>query len=131
MNYTIFGETHPTETRVFMTLNDLLNLSKQYPEHKFKLIGTDLSILEVVSWRGSYDIPSICPSHKLHTGQEIADELESKIGSIMYGYKGGEYIIYGDDEFYVSNWGSRDEYKIFHYEVEADSVILYTDIDEH
>lgn len=131
MKYTIFGETQSIEAKVFMTLNDLLNLARQYPEHKFVLVGADLSILEVGSWRGSYDIPSIRPSRELHTGQEIADELESKIGNIMYEYKGGEYPIRGSDEFYVAYNGSSDEYKIFHYEVESDFVILYTDIDEY
>lgn len=131
MKYTIFGETQSIEAKVFMTLNDLLNLSEKWPEHKFVLVGTDLSILEVGSWRGSYNIPSMRPSRELHTGQEIADELESAIGNIMYGYKGGMYPIHGDDEFYVASSGSSDEYKIFHYEVESDFVILYTDIDEY
>lgn len=131
MKYTIFGETQSIEAKGFMTLTDLLNLTRQYPEHKFKLIGTDLSILEVGSWRGAYHIPSIRPSHEPHTGREIADELESKIGNIMYGYKGGEYYVHGDAEFYVSHRGSSDQYKIFHYEVLGDFVILYTDIDEY
>lgn len=131
MKYTIFGYTESVDKKSFMTLHDLLDIAEKHPNHKFKLIGTDLSILEVGSWRGSYDIPSICPSREIHTGQEIADELESKIGNVMYGYKGGEYDIYGDDEFYVADYGSSAEYKIFHYEVEADTVILYTDIDEY
>jgi hypothetical protein len=133
MRFIVYGEEHAeAEIVEFFTLGDLLDLAKSYPNHAFKLVGTELGILEVGSWRGSYDIPSLRPTKDKVMGADLIRELTNKIGGTMFGYKGGEYRIYGDSEFYVSAYGSSEEYKVFHhYEVTEDEITLYTDIDKY
>ena len=132
MRFIVYGEELAEAGIVeFFTLVDLLDLAKSYPNHAFKLAGTELGILEVGSWRGSYGIPSLRPTKDKVKGADLIKELTNKIGGTMFGYKGGEYRIYGDSEFYVSAYGSSEEYKVFHHEVIGEEVILYTDIDKY
>lgn len=130
MKHIKFGNSNYESTE-FMTLNELKNLASEYPNHKFKLAGTNLGILQVHSWRGSYVLPAVSPTHEVVKGSDLVKELKETINEIQYGYKGGEYFMHGDDEFYVTHIGNADEYKVFHHEVLNNEVILYLDIDEY
>lgn len=130
MKHIKFGNAR-YESADFMTLNELKDLASEYPNHKFKLAGTNLGILRVHSWRGSYYLPAISPIHAEVKGSDLLKELKETINEIQYGYKGGEYLMHGDDEFYVAHIGNADEYKVFHHEILNNEVILYLDIDEY
>lgn len=132
--YIVYGETHPElDDIVFYTLNDLLDLCNNYPDHRFTLIGTEYSLDTVGSWRGSYEIPSMTPTREVRTGKEIAEEIANKSGKTMYGYKGGEYTINIWDEFYISQYSASSEYKVYGYYVDTENnnVQLLTHIDEY
>lgn len=131
MSYVAYGSNRPAIDYKFFTLLDLYNLAKKYPEHKFTLIDTLYSLDEVKSWRGSYEIPSMTPTLEERTGADIAKEIQDKEGKLMRGYKGGEFYIGVDDEFYISQWGACEEYKISGYMVREKEVILITNLDEY
>lgn len=130
MSYVAYGSSQPTNCK-FFTLLDLYNLAKKYPKHNFTLIDTLYSLDEVKSWRGSYEIPSMTPTDEKRTGADIAKEIQDKEGKFMRGYKGGEYYIDVNDEFYISQWGACEEYKISGFEVREKEVILITNLDEY
>lgn len=117
----------------WFTLGDLISLCKSFPKHKFFFAGTLCSPGQLQSWRGSYDIPSVSfvEEEEGKTGKQIAKELEVSLKKIHHGYKGGEYKYHEENEFYISQYGRCEEFKIFHYETTNNEVILYTKLDPY
>lgn len=118
----------------YFTIETLISLCKQYSNFKFKFFDTDYTVGDLCSWRGSYDIPSITYITGNKTGKEIAEQLEEQLKQKHHGYKGGENTYYPDDVFYVSLWGSCQEFKVVGFEVDKDSedtILLMTKIDKY
>lgn len=118
----------------FYSIQDLIDVCNKYPYHKFKFFDTDYTVGDLCSWRGSYDIPSITYITGNKTGKEVAEQLEAQIKQKHHGYKGGENTYYPDDVFYVSLWGSCQEFKVVGFEVDKDSedtILLMTKIDKY
>ena len=72
-------------------------------------------LLEVASWRGVYSEPAIdwavnrrsqhFRPHKAPTVKELREYLTDKIGTPLYGYKGGEFRLKGQSLLYVDGDG--------------------------
>lgn len=119
----------------FFTIGDLIDVCNRNPEKVVRFLGTVLSIGELCSWRGSYDIPCITPEYEDKTGKQIAEELEKALKEIHVGYKGGNNKYYPEDEFYVASYGSAAEYKVVKAELEEiygdEILVLYTKLDPY
>lgn len=57
----------------------------------------------VGSYRGYYEHVAI--SRGKATAGELLKELKSRIGTVMYGYKGGEYPVTPHCDVYVAGYG--------------------------
>jgi hypothetical protein len=115
----------------FYTIGKLIELCDQHPEKVFKFVGTNYSPNELGSWRGSYDLPSIDYTLDDKTGVEVSKKLSDGLEESHYGYKGGEYTYYSDEEFYVAEYGISDNIRVVGYEVEGNQVTLLTKRDPY
>lgn len=66
------------------------------------------SISEPHSWRGDYEQISFEPVTAKVTTAEILKQLDEIYGTLLTGYKGGEYYVGGDEELYVAHDGSAN-----------------------
>lgn len=115
----------------FMTIGELIDLCDKNPDKNFKFVGTDVGPQELSSWRGVYSLPAIEYDENLKNGSELSAQLTEDLGKEHYGYKGGEFTYYEYDEFYVANYGSSEEIKVFGVQIESDEVILLTKRDPY
>src|SRR5690606_687343 len=81
-----------------MTVGSLIeHLTTMDPEVKLQLSN------HVESYRGYYEHVAISPGKA--TAGELLKELKSRIGTVMYGYKGGEVRITPHCDVYVAGYG--------------------------
>lgn len=128
LDYSEYGE----EDYKFFTIGDMIDACNQHPEKKVKFVGTNYTVGQLQSWRGSYDIPSITylyGDYKL--AKEVADQLELELQKKHCGYKGGEYHFYAYEEFYVAQHGSSSEWKVVDAKVEGEFLVLGTKLDPY
>lgn len=124
--------SNSTYQKDFYTLQNLLDLCFQYPQHEFKFVDTNYSPNVLISWRGSYSTPAILVDECVKTGAEIVDFLNEQIEHVHHGYKGGEYKYFFDDEFYVVTCDSNsNEHAVNGYKIEDGVVWLITNINTY
>ena len=81
-----------------MTVGSLIeHLTTLDPQVKLQLSN------HVDSYRGYYEHVAISPGKA--TAGELLKELKSRIGTVMYGYKGGEFRITPHCDVYVAGYG--------------------------
>lgn len=128
MDYDIIGGDSQNEKIHFYRIFDLIELAENYKKHNFRFLETDYSPKEIISWRGSYDIPAIEYCDEKINGKQLAKVLKKGLSSVHHGYKGGDYRYTDDEEFYVARYGRSDEYKVVGYENRDNEIILLTRI---
>lgn len=80
-----------------MTVGSLIeHLTTLDPRVKLQLSN------DVDSYRGYYEHVAISPGEA--TAGELLKELKSRIGTVMYGYKGGEYRFTPHCDVYVAGY---------------------------
>ena len=128
--YDIINGGTSYESTDYLTLGELIALLNDHPNRHVKFLETDLTIGKLCSWRGSYDIPSLTYeySYQGKLASVITTELEYALTHEHIGWKGGEYHYTRDDEFYVSERGTSQEYKVVKAEIEHEVLVLYTKI---
>lgn len=134
MMYDIIGSGVTYEKRPeFMTIGNLLELCLDNPDKTFRFAGTDYTVGYLHSWRGSYDLPAISYEEGTYTGADIAQCLLQSLTQTHHGYKGGKYKYTRGEEFYVSEQGCFEEYKVCGYEIDEsiEEVILLTKLDPY
>lgn len=57
------------------------------------------------SYRGYYDDVAVGVGDKPVTVNELVANLTSKLGTVMTGYKGGNYLVGRTTPLWVANWG--------------------------
>lgn len=129
MSYDIIGNGRVGDD--FFTIGKLIRVLNEHASLPVKFIGTDYTVGSLVSWRGSYDIPSITYEHGGRLAGDIAQQIESELNEEHLGYKGGEYRYFDTDEFYVASYGGSEEYKVISAYVEDDVLILVTKLDPY
>lgn len=126
------GSNYIDDGNVFYTIGDLISLLRKYPKRRVTFLGTDLTIGDLISWRGSYDVPAITYTDAIENSSTIADRLEDQLGYTHTGWKGGEFMFYPHNEFYiVPNHSSVEYHKVIGYEMRDDDIVLLTKIDEY
>ena len=115
----------------FFTIGELIDVLNEHASLPVKFIGTDYTLGNLGSWRGSYDIPSITYERGERLAGDIAHQLATELNEEHSGYKGGEYRYEDTDEFYVASYGCSDEYKVISAYVEDDVLVLVTKIDPY
>lgn len=128
--YDIINGDTSFQPESYFTLGELIDLLSDHPNRYVKFLETDLTVGHLCSWRGSYDIPSVTYEHssKGKLANTICAELAYALTQAHHGWKGGEYRYTRDEEFYVSEKGTSQEYKIVKAEIEDEVLILYTKI---
>lgn len=129
MSYDIIGNGRVGDD--FFTIGKLIRVLNEHASLPVKFIGTDYTVGSLVSWRGSYDIPSITYEHGERLAGDIAQQIESELNEEHFGYLGGEYRYFDTDEFYVASYGCSEEYKVISAYVEDDVLILVTKRDPY
>lgn len=130
----ISGESSDDYEEVkFFTIGDLIELCKSNPTCKFRFAEAHATVGDLISWRGSYDLPCITPLwyKDFQTGEVIAGRLHKQLHEEHSGYKGGKYKYLERDEFYVADSGSAQEYKVVGYTRENGVVTLLTKLDPY
>ena len=114
-----------------MELCDLQSLGEKYSFHKFTIVigFKEFVPKEIISWRGSYDLPAILYGKE---GRCSGEEFSRLISEGMYrpiqGYKGGEYTFFPDHVPYLSPCHSANHYfQITAFCVSEDEVTLLTE----
>ena len=133
MKYDIInaGETEDDETPEFFTIGNLIELCLEHPEKNFRFLGTDYTVGSLMSWRGSYNLPAIDYDLVPSGGKEIAEDLLDSLKMEHYGWKGGEYKYARSDQFYISERGRCEEYKVCGYRIQDGEVVLLTKLDPY
>ncbi len=131
MDYDIIGGDTKSEKMHFYRIFDLIELAEIYKGHNFRFLETNYSPKEIISWRGSYDVPAIDYCTDKISGKELAKVLKKGLSSVHTGYKGGDYRYSNDEEFYVAQRGRSEEYKVVGYENRDNEIILLTRIDKY
>lgn len=118
----------------FFTIGDLISVLLADAHLPVRFIGTNSTLGELGSWRGSYNLPAIetvgFDGNDRPAGA-IAQELLAALKEEHTGYKGGEYYYDQNDEFYVAGYGSSAEYKVFDSFVNDGELVLVTRIDPY
>lgn len=123
----------PDEEYGYMTLGDVVNICTMYPEFTVEF-SDGRGVGRLMSWRGSYKIPSLEFSDEISTGREVAQNLIEDLEKTHYGYKGGEYRYYRSDEFYVSSYGSwSNQEKVSEFQVseQDQKIVLFLELVEY
>lgn len=111
------------------TFKDIIDALEKHNEKIVTFIDTDFTMSEVISWRGSYDLPAIKYDQSVKAGQECIDLIKKGLSEIHEGWKGGEYEY---DEsatpYLVSEGRSCEEYQIVGYEISENKLIFITKI---
>jgi hypothetical protein len=128
--YDIINGGQSYQSQSCFTLGNLIDLLNDHPNRHVKFLETDLTIGKLCSWRGSYDIPSVTYdySYEGKLASVIAGELEYALTHDHTGWKGGQYSYSKEDEFYVSEKGTSQEYKVVDAKIEDEVLVLYTKI---
>lgn len=128
--YDIINGGQSYQANSYFTLGELIDLLKDHPNRHVKFLETSYTIGKLCSWRGSYDIPSVTYTYSYdgELASVIAEGLEYALTHEHTGWKGGEYRFSKEDEFYVSEKGTSQEYKIVKAEIEEEILVLYTKI---
>lgn len=110
-----------------MTIDGLINLGLRFHDHKFYFYDTLTTVDELHCWRGDYEKPAISFYPFDKTGGNLAHDLLSDLDKVHTGYKGGEYFLYGCDEFYVvENKSSPNNMKVIGYDISTGVIKLLT-----
>lgn len=113
------------------SLRDLIDVLEIHKEMQVKFLGTDYTITDLYSWRGSYSVPAIEYGNSDKTAGEIAKMLRERLKETHYGYKGGEYFYHISDIFYIVGDPSySSEYTVIDFEIVGGTIILKTKIVE-
>lgn len=134
MMYDIIDSPHRYEGTVnFFTIGNLIELALNHPEKNFRFVGTKLTVGDLHSWRGSYNLAAISYEDGTKTGRQIATELLDAIKEVHYGWKGGEYYYDRSDQFYIAKPGSSTEHKVVGWEWDesSDEIVLLTKLDPY
>lgn len=118
----------------FFTIGDLISVLLANAHLPVRFIGTNCTVGELISWRGSYNLPAIYPDNfegNDRPAGAIAQEIIAALKEEHTGYKGGEYYYNQNDEFYVASYGSSAEYKVFDSFVNDGELVLVTRIDPY
>ena len=129
MDCDIIGGGVNAEDVSYYSIGELISLARKFSDKVFRFIDTEYHTGRLMSWRGSYNIPSIEYTKDTVTGGYLEECLISGLNECHTGYKGGDYHYNKHMEFYVSSYGSSQMYKVFGYEVKDFEVILLTKID--
>ena len=129
--YDIIGQHEEVEYESFsfFTIGDLLEVLDSNPDIRVKFYGSGYSIGDLHSWRGVYSLPAISYSQNTidKTASDFSQEIKQSLQETHYcGWKGGDYNYDKDMEFYVSEEGNSEEYKVVKAAVENDELVLYT-----
>lgn len=111
-----------------MTLGELMEDLANAGDIPVVFLGTHYTVGNLMSWRGSYDIPAISYERGYKTAKEIYEQLQGEIKATHWGYKGGEYKYSPNDTFYVSKHSYAEEFMIVKTEVQDGELVLYTKI---
>lgn len=132
MQYDIIGGAIMDEEDIkFFTIGNLIELCLEHLDKPFRFLGTDYTVGDLHSWRGSYDLPAISYENGNKVGSVIAQRLVMSLADVHYGWKGGEYMYTRNNEFYVAKQRDSDEYKVCGYEIKEGEVILLTKLDPY
>ena len=131
MDYIAIGQEKENVRIDFLNIEDLINIARKYSNLTFRFIDTEFYPKELISWRGSYDLPSITFGDKPIKGFDFEKLLLDGLKKSHTGFKGGEYTYNKWQEPYIAQRGFSSEYKIKGYEVNGCELILITDIDEY
>lgn len=124
MSYDIIGGgSDDSEYKESFTIGRLLKELDNSTANSVRLIGTDYTLGEMMSWRGSYDIPAFDYDVGYKTPQQLASEIRESLQQTHTGYKGGEYNYTRADTFYISSYGSAGEHQVV--DVKTEQSILY------
>lgn len=124
MNYDIIGGgSDDYDYQESFTIGRLLDELDSSTANSVRLIGTEYTLGNLMSWRGSYDIPAFDYVVEYKSPQELADQIRDELKDIHTGYKGGDYKYSRSDTFYISAYGSAGEYQVV--DVKTEQSILY------
>lgn len=84
-----------------LTVDELIEVLKKMSDDA-PLLGLDA---DADSYRGYYEHVAIEPLAKGTTAGELRKHLIGRIGTMMQGYKGGEYEFRGDCYVFVAPYG--------------------------
>lgn len=92
-----------------MILKELLN-KLSYFDKDTQIVVSDGGKLfnEIESYRGNYSdiyIARNSNAKRIHNVGQLYDALDASLGKDIYGYKGGEYIVWDTAEVYYAEYG--------------------------
>ena len=132
MQYDIIGGGSVDADNVkFFTIGNLIELCLEHLDKTFRLIGTDYTVGDLHSWRGVYSLPAISYGDGDKTGEQIAHSLIASLKVPHCGWKGGDYTYTRNNEFYVSEVGRAEDYKVCGYKAYEGEVVLLTKLDPY
>lgn len=105
------------------TIGDLLTELENSNANSVRFIGTHYTVGVLHSWRGSYNIPALEYEIGYKSPQQVAEEIRAGLNQTHCGWKGGTYIYFEDDTFYVAQQGNSSEYQVI--DVKTEQGILY------
>lgn len=127
MSYDILpggNENFEDEYQEPYTIGKLLEELDNSSANSVRLIGTDYTLGRLMSWRGSYDIPSFDYEVGYKDPANLAGEIREALKDKHWGYKGGEYHYTLKDSFYLAHQGQTgQEHTIV--DVKTEQGILY------
>ena len=89
-----------------ITLDELISVLRKLPKSA-RVRGLDGKIH---SWRGSYEMNATFPdTNDEMFAHAIADSYASEIGKDMQGWKGGNFVVRGDQEVFYASEGTTGE----------------------
>lgn len=106
----------------FKSVYDLIDILHEFKEIPVAIAGCGYAPLDLISWRGSYNLPAIlCKPFKV-TSNILLHNLEMGLTHPHAGYKGGEFTFDGNDIPRVVNSESNSGLcSIYDYKVIEDS----------
>ena len=76
----------------FYTLDCLIAVCENYQDLNVVFKGVDATVGDLISWRGSYNLPAITPLYGVRKkGIDIVNQLSEQMEQYHTGWKGGEY----------------------------------------
>jgi hypothetical protein len=89
------------------TINELLDELAKYPSDALVKFDFGAYPSRIISWRGSYDEPSLDDSQELITVALLRGLLEEAMSgeTLYHGYKGGDYAFNGDQILWADSYG--------------------------
>ena len=105
------------------TIGGLLTELDNSNANSVRFIGTDYTVGSLHSWRGSYNIPALEYETGYKSPQQVAEIIRAGLNQTHCGWKGGTYIYFEDETFYVAQEGYSEEYQVV--DVKTEQGILY------